>query len=597
MSSPNGTPTSSTAKPTPTPSSNCTAPIDRKYGLPTTCLGYKFDDELDERLGFFNLSHFDYADIVADIALEYGDDISTDDGALSKRAIGDDFRRGLQRAKQAAEDALNKTKNGAKALKNNVQGAVQKVEAKLKDTFQGLQGQLKETFIKFEGLVKDVKDGAETLAAFLKGQPIEFPLDMEPMDLTLPRPKSECEDSSRRVKRAPAKGKQTPRKTKASKKKKDKKEKKDACEPKTGARGVDSPWGDKAVLIKTFGDLPKSKNLRPEFSRRQTTVTKGGYLNIYCVSCGVTGSLRTEGSIIFSTSGITGGKVEGIIPNLAVGVGIGILGQYVQEHELRSNLYDIPLSPFTIGFATIGPILSVGTHFKFGMKLSGNLHARTYNVHGRVSKSLANDWIGADVKFENTRFSYDFTTKKFGQSGFVPKSITPGLSADAAIELTGGFGVPIGLELALTVGPCSMCKGSVGIATQPTLEINATMAAEAQLIDQTGSRKIDVGIKSIDGCKGISIALTARNYLIGTLRSFSIFPNVDYPLHTSPALNLHKSCIPLQVEPSLLPIASYTDNEIVELNPSGEPCPVPRTLVLLSSNPARLPTRPIKLTI
>jgi hypothetical protein len=95
VSSPNGTPTSSTSKPTPTPSSNCTAPIDRKYGLPTTCLGYKFDDELDERLGFFNLSHFDYADIVADIALEYGDDISTDDGALSKRALGDDFRRGL----------------------------------------------------------------------------------------------------------------------------------------------------------------------------------------------------------------------------------------------------------------------------------------------------------------------------------------------------------------------------------------------------------------------------------------------------------------------------------------------------------------------
>lgn len=198
--------------------------------------------------------------------------------------------------------------------------------------------------------------------------------------VTLPRPKAECEGGDSKAKRA-ASSKQPARKTKAKKDdKKGKKEKKDACEPKSGAKGVESPWGDKAVLLKSFGNLPKDKNLRPAGSRRQTTVTKGGFLNIYCVSCGVTGSLITKGSIIFSTAGITGGKLEGTIPNLSIGVGIGIYAEYVQRHDLDSNLYDIPLSPFTIGFATIGPILSVGTHFDFGVKMSGNIHARKFAI-------------------------------------------------------------------------------------------------------------------------------------------------------------------------------------------------------------------------
>lgn len=178
------------------------------------------------------------------------------------------------------------------------------------------------------------------------------------------------------IKRAPVSSNQTPRKTKASKKPKPKKEKKEACEPKEGAKGVESPWGDKAILLKSFGNLPKEKSLRPSGNRKQTTVNKGGFLNIYCVSCGITGALTTKGSIIFGITGIKGGKLEGAIPNLGVGVGIGVYGEYVEEKDIETKLYDIPLSPFTIGFATIGPILSIGTHIKMGVKMSGNIHAR-----------------------------------------------------------------------------------------------------------------------------------------------------------------------------------------------------------------------------
>lgn len=143
-------------------------------------------------------------------------------------------------------------------------------------------------------------------------------------------------------------------------------------------KGVESPWGDKAVLLKTFGDLPKNKVLSPAGGKKRTTIEKGGFLNIYCVSCGVTGSLTTKGSIKFSITGIKGGKLEGVIPNMAIGVGIGLYGEYVEQKSIENKLYDIPLSPFTIGFATIGPILSVGTHLKLGVKMSGNIHARKF---------------------------------------------------------------------------------------------------------------------------------------------------------------------------------------------------------------------------
>lgn len=53
--------------------------------------------------------------------------------------------------------------------------------------------------------------------------------------------------------------------------------------------------------------------------------------------------------------------MEGDIPNLSIGVGIGIFAEWERSDVWKQNLYDIPVSPFTVGFATIGPIISIGT--------------------------------------------------------------------------------------------------------------------------------------------------------------------------------------------------------------------------------------------
>lgn len=56
--------TLSTASSTPesTPSASCTPPVDDEYGLPTACLGDDFDLQLDDALGYGDMSEFEFAD-------------------------------------------------------------------------------------------------------------------------------------------------------------------------------------------------------------------------------------------------------------------------------------------------------------------------------------------------------------------------------------------------------------------------------------------------------------------------------------------------------------------------------------------------------
>lgn len=107
--------------------------------------------------------------------------------------------------------------------------------------------------------------------------------------------------------------------------------------------------------------------------------------------------------------------------------------------------------------------------------------------------------------------------------------------------MTASFGIPVALELALTVGPCSACKGSIGIETVPTLEANATVAVQATYDPKT--KKVDYGMKPVDGCNGISTAITARNYVNWVFHGFKILKDQGWPVHVSAPLNIKSWCI------------------------------------------------------
>ncbi|KAB2573480.1 hypothetical protein DBV05_g7889 [Lasiodiplodia theobromae] len=63
---PSASATASTATSTSEPSSSvsCTPPVDNEYGLPTACLGDDFDLQLDDALGYGDMSEFEFADYV-----------------------------------------------------------------------------------------------------------------------------------------------------------------------------------------------------------------------------------------------------------------------------------------------------------------------------------------------------------------------------------------------------------------------------------------------------------------------------------------------------------------------------------------------------
>ncbi|CAG9982738.1 unnamed protein product [Clonostachys byssicola] len=470
----------------------CVAPVDSKYKLPTVCTGPDFDSELDTGLGIFHASEVPGT---SEMLL----DLDANDVAVSKRAE-------------------------KKGLFGNIQDAAKQKAAQLKAKFTKTAGDTKKTvFEKGKKVAEALQKGAnaakktfETVKNIWEGKPNDFKLKKK--ELLLPLPKKDCEEKAK------------------SKDPKERESIKNACKAKSEskAKGVESPWGENALLIKSIGDAPKDFNLRPEGSRRQTTVNKGKFINFYCVNCGVKGSLEMAGNVtINGLKGITDGKVEGII-NLSIGLGLGIYAQHTLENTFSKDLYDIPVSPFTIGFATIGPMLSIGTEMKYSINMEGSVLAR------------------GDVKFTEARFHYDYKSGRIGSSSFKPEFV-PSFAAEGSVTLAAQFGVPLGLDVGLTFfSGCTYCKGSIGIATTPSIKAAATVAVEASgnaTIPISGTEKgkvvaknLDAGLKAVNNCTGISTTISVRNEVAGKLKGFGLVKK-DWKLYETPNYVLASYCI------------------------------------------------------
>ncbi|VUC29967.1 unnamed protein product [Clonostachys rosea] len=275
---------------------------------------------------------------------------------------------------------------------------------------------------------------------------------------------------------------------------------------------MESPWGKDALLIKTISTAPHGLSATTRWYH-EATVTKGKLINFYCVNCGVTGSLEMAGNVtIDGLRGIKDGKVVGTI-EISVGLGLGIYAQHTIEHAFTKDLYDIPISPFTVGFATVGPMLSIGTEMKF---------------------------------------HYNHKTKNMSYTNFKPEFI-PSFAAEGSVTLAAQFGVPLGLEVGLTFfSSCEACKGSIGIATTPSIIAAATVAVEASgnltvpisSADKAEgvTKKLDAGIKPVNNCTGISTTISVRNDLAGKFEGFGLVKK-DWALHKTPDYILASYCI------------------------------------------------------
>lgn len=175
--------TSLSTAPTSTPA--CTAPVDSKYNLPTACLGYHFDDDLDLGLGYFNLSHFDFEQLISDIVLNYDEESDLDTSVLDKRifdALAEKAKQAGRNIAKSVNTGFKKTTQAAGALANTIKAVPKQVETKVKEIVSQAKKDLDRTFNEFKDKVKDIQGDVETLMEFLKGTPIEIPLNEEPRD-------------------------------------------------------------------------------------------------------------------------------------------------------------------------------------------------------------------------------------------------------------------------------------------------------------------------------------------------------------------------------------------------------------------------------
>ncbi|KAH8897555.1 hypothetical protein GQ53DRAFT_817851 [Thozetella sp. PMI_491] len=449
----------------PAPTARCVAPVDTKYGLPTACWGPEFDDDLDDGLGYPDLSSFSFSDIVKNIQI--------DPAQLAKRDLISLVKTGFNRATESTKQVVqNVHKTGTETMAKTKDKVVQTIDRGVQKAVA-----LKDT------VVTNFQEAKKLATDILEGKPITYSSEVDKEKLLLPRPKKECNEAKNDKEKS--------------------KKLKNACKPKTESKAaaIESPWGDKALLLKTFGDPAEYKKQHPKGSKKQTKLASAGFLNFYCVDCGVTGILKAKGNVTIDLkNGITAGIIDGTM-DLKASVNLGIFASYESKAKFEQNLYDVPLSPFTLGFIHVGPILSIGTSLEFGVNMTGSALA------------------GVEATLVRANFTYDF--KKGGDiqtSGFVP-DWTPKFNASGSVRAWVDFGMPIGLEFGLSVGNgCDFCKGTIGIDTVPSIKAQAAFSYEAGYDPVT--KNFTKGIKPVNNCSGISTTLSVRNDVNAKIKGF-----------------------------------------------------------------------------
>ncbi|RDL42412.1 uncharacterized protein BP5553_02391 [Venustampulla echinocandica] len=473
---PSPTPAATEPPPAPTTTGKCAVPADTKYGLPTACLGPYFDQDLDDGLGYFNASDFSFADDLGDVDLE--EDWDTPGMPLRRRGILFD------KLKSTAGKAFDSAKNGVAKIQSSVTTTVKNAK---KDVIKAGESIVKVTV----KIVEVGKVAATVIKNAITGTPNIFEKDFD--KLLLPRPAKECKETKR------------------------------DCKPiDPDLKAVKSPWGDDAILLKSFGTPPKSTDLLPVGGKKQTTKLRGKFVNIYCVKCGLSGNLKTSGNItIENIKGITNGYVNADV-DLTIGLGLGIFAQDILTKTFRNNLYDIPLSPFTLGFVTVGPILSIGTELQLTANVTGSMLAR------------------ADVSLTRAKFTYDWNKGgKMLEKSFKPQ-FKPKFEAEGELTLSAQFGIPVGLEFALTTfNGCTRCKGSVGFETMPSVKAAAAIGVEASAGD---NKTASIGLKAINNCTGISTSISVRNDVKAVFKGFGLIQK-NWTLHETKDYILASYCI------------------------------------------------------
>ena len=313
---------------------------------------------------------------------------------------------------------------------------------------------------------------------------------------------------------------------------------------------VKSPWGD-SILIKAFGKQPEGDDEGGDDAGEGGEDSGGGgdnekrqlngYLNIFCVGCGVAGTARVAGKASWHPLlGFQTGQIT-INSDMQFILKVGIDAQVTYKKEFKNQLLDVGLPGLEYGIVRIGPSVSVDSRIELEASAKGKLLA------------------GAEMGLMNAEATIDFVNPSASsQRGFEPY-VKPIFEADGELMLSAGLFLPLGLRCGVKVAGF---RADIALIDEPSIKGVAQVAASIGLSD---SNKFEAGFTETDGCTGISSQLSWRNRVYLDVLSLK-----DFVIHDTKDMPLARGCISLPGRPDGNPKdpESPADPEDPE-NPTG----------------------------
>lgn len=196
--------------------------------------------------------------------------------------------------------------------------------------------------------------------------------------------------------------------------------------------------GPSGLVSSPFG-VAKQLFARDAMSKKTGAI---GHVAVYCVQCGVNGILRLTGSARYTIKDGLQQANAGLSGNLAAGVQLGIDA----SAEISQNS-DFPLISVAVppGFSVprvfaIGPMVTLNAELNLDISLSGQVLAG-------VMMNIPN--FSANLDLVNPSQS--------STSGFTPQ-FQKIFQAQAAVSVTAGLALPVGVGLGISVPPLNLQK-------------------------------------------------------------------------------------------------------------------------------------------
>lgn len=264
----------------------------------------------------------------------------------------------------------------------------------------------------------------------------------------------------------------------------------------------DSPWG-KALRLKRFTN-------DKEYAE---TKGKSGYVDVFCVGCGVKGSVGIAGRVKWSLEGLKEGKVD-LTAFLDIIMKLGIVGKTTGKQTFESTIFEQGLPGLTFGPVFIGPRVSLGYRTEITAAAKGQVLA------------------GVKMGIEKGITKLDFVRPDRSSSKGWKPFFEPELRASGTVQVSAELGLPVSLQCGLKIA--GVLDKSVGITDIPS--IKATVQASASIGQGRGG--LSGGFKETKGCKGISHQITCRNRL-----GYNIFDGKQKPIFDTGDKIFNQGCI------------------------------------------------------